>query len=137
MNFKIVKIFMATSFVIVALGIFADFANAQERPDITLPPIFESGTHLMTVVVPTGEASDIDVFQACCDRIDVDPIIELGCDARVDGEMKISFEVAVVKTPGDDGEVRCYTVNTEEKSDYTSNAYILPFPLKPNQPHLE
>ena len=139
--FHIVLAVVGGSIVATVGGfLFADCANAQTiepRPNVILPPTLESGTYPMKVTVPTQDVSDNDVFEACCDRVDVDPIIRLGCNARSETTMTIEFDVEVIKTPGDDAEVRCYTVNTQEQSDYTSNSYILPFPRKPNQPFVQ
>ena len=115
--------------------IFTTSASAQE--DIIRPPILESGLYQMTVGIPTQDPNDEDVFESCCVRIDLDPVIELGCGPRDGTNQVISFQVDVIKTPGDDAEVRCYTVNSETQSDYSLNAYILPFPLKPNPPTVQ
>ncbi len=129
------QIWLVTLATVIAGSVSAQ--TPEPRADVTLPAIIESGKYGMNVVIPTTDVSDTDVFEACCYRVDVDPIIELGCSARVGSEMIINFEVDVIKTPGDDAEVRCQTINTQEQSDYTSNAYILPFPRKPNQPFVE
>jgi hypothetical protein len=136
---KIRTIILAAFFGSITLTTFgflvADCANAQT--DIVRPPIEESGKYQMSVEIQTQDPEDIDVFQACCARMDTVPPTSLGCAARAASEMVIGFQVDIVKTPGDDAEVRCYVENSEDASDYSHNAYIILFPLRPNTPELK
>lgn len=123
--------------ILFGLILFAVGAAAQTPPDITLEPILSTGKYPMSVFIPTQDPNDEAVFEACCDRVNVNPVISLGCEPRDGTNQVISFVVDVVKTPGDDAEVRCYTVNSEDQSDYSVNAYNLFFPLKPTTPILQ
>jgi hypothetical protein len=88
----------------------------------------------MLVEINTADISS--VTEACCYRVDVAPILPLGCgDQRVaDNDQVITFSVTIDKTAGDDGEVRCNTVNPEDQSAASHNAYIIPFPAAPLAP---
>jgi hypothetical protein len=129
---------MRIVFLIVTMLSFAASAQTPTPPpDIPLPPVAETGQYQMRVSIPTQDMNDNLVHEACCQRVDVDPVLDLGCDPRDGTEQVIEFMVDVIKTPGDDAEIRCYTVNVEDSSDLSLNSYILIFPLRPNAPSLE
>ena len=122
---------------IIAMLLLLDTAHAQE--DIPSPPLSESGDYRMRVDVGTGTSEDA-VFEACCVRVDQMAPVDLGCGPREDGDVEgeeehiIQFDVTMVKTPGNDAEVRCFSMNIEEASDLSVNAYIMTFPTKPSAP---
>ncbi len=127
---------MRVTLATIAIMAISGAASAQE--DIVRPPIEESGSYQMSVKIPTTEPNDAAVFVACCDRVDMTEVIELGCEPRdAEGSQVISFTVDIVKTAGDDAEVKCYSENSEDRSPYSPNSYIMIFPLSPNAPILE
>lgn len=70
---------------------------------------------------------DVDVVEICCSRTDADPSEDLGCTAVTPSEIK-TMDVSVTATPGNDGEVRCYAIDTGENvSTYSRQAFSLDF----------
>jgi hypothetical protein len=120
-------------FVAMVAMTFAVLSRAQDQPDIPLPPNSESGTYTMRIQIP-NQPEDAEVTEACCVRADVSPVIELGCAPGSAGDL-VTFDVEVIRTPGDNGELRCYTRDPDDVSDYSYNAYILDF-TRPNTPTL-
>ncbi len=112
-------------------------AIAMAQPaDIPLDPDVSTGEYTMKVMPQQEGDGNAAVHVACCDRVDVSPVIELGCGPRAEAD-PIVFTVAVVKTPGDPAEVRCRVLNPDFSSDYSPNAYLLAFPSKPDPPTLQ
>ena len=123
-------------FVVLIIATVAKAQTPEPPGDIQLPPNQSSGEYTMKVM-PQQEGSDnAAVHVACCDRVDVSPPIELGCGPRAETD-PIIFSVAVIKTPGDPAEIRCRVLNPDFSSDYSTNAYLLSFPDKPDPPSLQ
>jgi hypothetical protein len=134
-SFNIYYLATIAAILVGVLGLaLASKANAQE--DIPLPPDSSTGEYTMKVMPQQEGENNAAVHVACCDRVDVSPPIELGCGPRAETD-PITFTVAVVKTPGDPAEVRCRVLNPDFSSDYSSNAYLLSFPSKPDIPVLQ
>ncbi len=90
--------------------LFAFSASAQCPADIS--PTKVSGAYEFHVD-PDGEVS---LLQICCQRVDITPVIDLGCiDATsppVDPLLGYQVSFTVAPTPGDDAELRCYSEDT-------------------------
>jgi hypothetical protein len=129
---------LAVGTILFGIGFTAATSAQTPTPvpgDIILQPDSETGQYSMKVEIPTQDTEDVQVNAACCYRVDLAPIQDLGCGPRDALNQVIAFAVDIVETPGDDGEVRCNTVNATDQSAASHNAYIIPFPLpRPNAP---
>lgn len=92
---------------LIPMLFFAVPASAQCPADLMLikvAGVYDFG------IDPDGE---VNLLQICCQRVDVDPVIDLSCiDATsppVDPLMGYPISITVAPTPGDDAEIRCYS----------------------------
>lgn len=97
--------------ILVPVLFFASTASAQCPADLIL---IKAGGVYDFGIDPDGE---VNLLQICCQRIDVVPVIDLGCiDATsppVDPLMGYPMSVTVAPTPGDDAEIRCYSEDAD------------------------
>lgn len=125
-----ITLLVSAGLVLLAL-LMISRAEAQEtRPDV--PLLLVDGKGPMKCVAP----SDSDMAQVCFVRTDVTPLIELGCVPAGPDE-PVLLELTVPVTAGDDGEVRCYAVDTSGLvGDFSLNAGLADF-SPPGRPYVE
>jgi hypothetical protein len=111
-----VKATLALCFIALA----ATTAGAQDT-DVPLTPT--GGVYPVSFMPP----DDTDLFQVCCLRADLTPVVELGCVDAVPSVVG-TVSVTIDSTPNDDAEIRCYATDTTGLvSDYSPNAGIVDF----------
>lgn len=90
---------------------FAFSASAQCPADIV--PTFAAGTYDFHL----DSDGEVNLLQICCQRVDVSPVIDLGCiDATsppVDPVVGYPISVTVAPTPGSDAEIRCFSEDSD------------------------
>ncbi len=123
--------------IIVLFMLFAFPASAQSPcpPDVSLT--LAAGVYDFHMD-PDGETG---LLQICCQRVDVSPIVDLGCiDATsppVDPLVGYPMSVTVAPTPQDDAELRCYSEDVAGLISVLScNKADLDF-TAPRAPHLK
>jgi hypothetical protein len=119
-NVKVTVIIFVLVSVFVAYEVFAQEEVPVEEVIVLLPT---GGVFPAKFQAPP----DVDVVEVCCSRTDTDPSADLGCTVVTPGEIK-TMEVSVPSTPGDDGELRCYAIDTGANvSTYSKQAFSLDF----------
>jgi len=112
--------------VVVVISILSGVANAQQN-DVPLNQI--SGTYTMCCVSP----GDADLADICFARVDLEPLIELGC-VETTPNATVCKDLEIATTTNIDAKIKCLAVDTSDISgDYSPNSGTVDF-TKPGTP---
>lgn len=110
------------------------FTAAAQQPDVSLnrtAGVYNAGC--------LADPTDTDIVSGCFVRIDVLPVIELGCTSQVSTRADdvlagtvYRMDFTVEQTISDDAEIRCYVNDLDFASNYSFNAGIIDFTLPVN-----
>lgn len=113
----------------ILLVLFFSLPAAAQEPDVSLSKVagVYNGGCLRAAI-------DTDVIEGCFVRVDLDPVIELGCTGAVSSRPSDVLEGTVYRmdftvqqTTFDDAEIRCYLNDGELVSEYSVNAGLIDF----------
>jgi hypothetical protein len=114
---------------ILVLALLLAPAAAAQEPDVGLGKV--AGVYNAGCL---RDPIDTDVLEGCFARVDLVPVIELGCTSEVSTRPTdvsagtvYRMDFTVQQTTFDDAEIRCYLNDGELLSDYSVNAGLIDF----------